>query len=66
MLRSAIGFFRLFQFLAIALIVALFGFGEVAHYSWEGVKALCYVFLAVFLAFTVFSFLGKSFRKWPF
>jgi hypothetical protein len=63
-LRSASGFFGLLQFLAFASIVAHFDFGEVARYFWEGVKALCYVFLAVFLAFTVLSFLGKSFRRW--
>ncbi len=36
---------------AIALIAALFGFGSVFNFSWEGAKILCLVFLAVAVLF---------------
>jgi uncharacterized membrane protein YtjA (UPF0391 family) len=41
-------------FLVIALIAALFGFGMVSNYSWEGAKIL----FTVFLVLAVLSFLG--------
>jgi uncharacterized membrane protein YtjA (UPF0391 family) len=41
-------------FLAVALVAALFGFGLVADYLWEGGKML----LLSFLVFVVLSFLG--------
>jgi uncharacterized membrane protein YtjA (UPF0391 family) len=41
MLRLAI------LFLVIALIAALFGFGLVAQYSWEGAKIIFIVFLVL-------------------
>jgi uncharacterized membrane protein YtjA (UPF0391 family) len=41
-------------FLVIALIAALFGFGLVSSYSWEGAKVLFFVFLVL----AVLSFLG--------
>ncbi|MHB1033644.1 MAG: DUF1328 domain-containing protein [Pirellulales bacterium] len=52
MLRLAI------VFLVIALIAALFGFGGVASYSWEGAKILFFVFIIL----AVLSFLGHGFR----
>ncbi len=52
MLRLAI------VFLVIALIAALFGFGGVASYSWEGAKILFFVFIVL----AVLSFLGHGFR----
>jgi uncharacterized membrane protein YtjA (UPF0391 family) len=45
-------------FLVIALVAALFGFGEMASYSWEGAK----IVFAVFLVLAVLSFLGGTFR----
>ena len=41
-------------FLAVALVAALFGFGLVADYLWEGAKML----LLSFLVFVAISFLG--------
>jgi uncharacterized membrane protein YtjA (UPF0391 family) len=52
MLRLAI------VFLVIAMIAALFGFGGVAAYSWEGAKILFFVFLVL----AVLSFIGYGFR----
>jgi uncharacterized membrane protein YtjA (UPF0391 family) len=45
-------------FLVIAMIAALFGFGGVAAYSWEGAKILFFVFLVL----AVLSFIGYGFR----
>ena len=53
MLRFAI------VFLVIALVAALFGFGAVASYSWEGAKILFFIFLVL----AVLSFLGGTFRR---
>lgn len=52
MLRLAI------VFLAIALLAALFGFGGVASYSWEGAR----IFFFIFLVLAVLSFLGGAYR----
>jgi uncharacterized membrane protein YtjA (UPF0391 family) len=45
-------------FLVIALLAALFGFGGVASYSWEGAKIL----FVIFLILAVLSFLGHGFN----
>jgi uncharacterized membrane protein YtjA (UPF0391 family) len=52
MLRLAI------VFLVVAMIAALFGFGGIEHYSWEGAKILFFIFLVL----AVLSFLGGAFR----
>ena len=46
-------------FLVIALVAALFGFGAVASYSWEGAKILFFIFLVAF----VVSLLMGVFRR---
>jgi uncharacterized membrane protein YtjA (UPF0391 family) len=57
MLRLAV------TFLVIALLAALFGFGGVASYSWEGAKIL----FVVFLVLAVLSYLGGTYyHKRPF
>lgn len=48
-------------FLVIALVAALFGFGGVAAYSWEGAKIL----FIVFLVLAVISALGGYWRRPP-
>jgi uncharacterized membrane protein YtjA (UPF0391 family) len=48
-------------FLVIALIAALFGFGGVAAYSWEGAKILFFIFLVL----AVLSALGGWWRRPP-
>jgi len=48
-------------FLVIALIAALFGFGMVASYSWEGAKIL----FVVFLILAVLSAIGGYWRSPP-
>ena len=48
-------------FLVIALIAALFGFGGVASYSWEGAKILFFVFIVL----AILSFLGGALRRPP-
>ena len=54
MLRLAI------VFLVVAMIAALFGFGGIEHYSWEGAK----IFFFIFLVLAVLSFLGGGvFRR---
>jgi uncharacterized membrane protein YtjA (UPF0391 family) len=55
MLRLAI------VFLVIALIAALFGFGGVASYSWEGAKIIFFVFIVL----AVLSFAGGAMRRPP-
>jgi uncharacterized membrane protein YtjA (UPF0391 family) len=44
---------------AFALIAALFGFGSVLQFSWEGAKILCFVFLVL----AVVSFLVGGWRR---
>ena len=46
-------------FLVIALVAALFGFGGVASYSFEGAKILFFIFLVL----AVLSLLGGVFRR---
>ncbi len=48
-------------FLVIALLAALFGFGGVAAYSWEGAKILFFVFIVL----AVLSALGGWVRRPP-
>ena len=43
----------------IALIAALFGFGSVFNFSWEGAKILCLAFLVL----AVVSFLVGGWRS---
>jgi len=52
MLRLAI------VFLIIAMIAAVFGYGSIEHYSWEGAKILFFIFLVL----AVLSFIGYGFR----
>lgn len=53
MLRLAI------VFLVIGLIAALFGYGGVANYSYEGARIIFFVFIILALL----SFLGGRFRR---
>jgi len=46
-------------FLVIAIIAAIFGFGGVEYYSWEGAKILFFVFIVL----AILSFLGGMFRR---
>jgi uncharacterized membrane protein YtjA (UPF0391 family) len=48
-------------FLVIALVAAFFGFGGVAHYSWEGAQWL----FIIFLILAVISALRGSWRRLP-
>lgn len=45
--------------LVIAIIAGLLGFGNIAGYSWEGVK----VFFFVFLVFGAMGFVGGFFVR---
>lgn len=46
-------------FLVIALVSALFGFGGVAAYSWEGAKIL----FVIFLVLAILSALGGFWNR---
>jgi uncharacterized membrane protein YtjA (UPF0391 family) len=50
-----------FGFLVLAAIAALFGFGGMGDYSWEGARKFVYVFLV--LAGMTFIFGSGVFRQ---
>jgi uncharacterized membrane protein YtjA (UPF0391 family) len=50
-----------FGFLVLAAIAALFGFGGMGDYSWEGARKIFYVFLV--LAGMTFIFGNGFFRQ---
>ena len=53
MLRLSAGFFT------IALIAALFGFGSVFSFSWEGSRILFFIFTVL----AVMCLIGAAYRK---
>ena len=53
MLRLAI------VFLVIALVAALFGFGGVAAYSWEGAKILFFIFIVLAVLSAIGGWRGR-------
>jgi uncharacterized membrane protein YtjA (UPF0391 family) len=56
MLRLAI------VFLVIAFVAALFGYGGMASYSFEGAKIVFFIFLVL----AILSFAGGAFRRRPY
>lgn len=46
-------------FLVIAIIAAIFGFGGIAQFSWDGARILFFVFIVL----AILSFLGGMFRR---
>jgi uncharacterized membrane protein YtjA (UPF0391 family) len=44
--------------LALALVAALFSFGSVLGYSWEGARTLCFIFAVL----SVLSFVVAAYR----